>query len=437
MNEKLDALIEQQQPALIKSLQEIIRIPSKPGPAQPGMPFGEGPAKALDYALALCQSLGFRTKNIDGYIGYAEIGEGEQMLGILTHLDVVPEGTGWTYPPYGAEIADGKLYGRGTMDDKGPAISCIYAVKAVAEAGIPLHKRIRIIFGTDEEKNWYDIDHYKETNQEIPTVSFVPDGNFPLIFAEKGCVTIDFSIDAEKAGLLELTGGTASNAVPDFCSAKLLTKSGDVLELQASGVAAHASLPHLGENAISKLMEQLYEMDEAGEITCALARFYHEKIGMGIYGEKMDLDISDESGRLTMNIGTARTKDGVITMQMDIRHPISWTCETIRDLVQSQLEPYGIRVTDISIARALFMDLKSELVTTLLGVYREITGDLESKPLAIGGGSYARAIPNAIGFGPVLPGRPWLAHQKDEHVRLDDLHTMTRIYAHAIAALVG
>lgn len=432
----LDKIVTEYQEELIRSVQELVRIKSIPGEAKPGMPFGEGPASALDYALTLCEKLGFHTKNIDGYIGYAEVGQGEEMLGILTHLDVVPEGSGWAYPPYSATIAGGKIYGRGTMDDKGPALASVYAVKAVMDAGIPLNKRIRIIFGTDEEKNWYDMDHYKETKQEIPTVSFVPDGNFPLIFAEKGCVTIDFAMDLETSGLLEIQGGNASNAVPDSCAAKVYSLDGQILELKTEGVAAHASLPHLGENAISKLMEQLYQMDAAGEIHCPMAHFYHEKIGTMIYGEKMDLDISDESGPLTMNIGTAKVKDGKVVMQMDIRHPVTWPCEKIRDMVEEQMTPYGIYFTDVSIARALFMDLKSELVTTLMGVYQEVTGDLESKPLAIGGGSYARAIPNALGFGPVLPGRPWLAHQKDEYVSLEDLEIMTRIYARAVAALL-
>lgn len=432
----LDRIVEHYQGELIEQVQALVRINSTPGEAKPGMPFGEGPAQALNYALALCEKLGFRTKNIDGYIGYAEVGQGEEMLGILTHLDVVPEGNGWTYPPYSATIADGRIFGRGTMDDKGPTLASVYAVKAVMDSGIPLTKRIRIIFGTDEEKNWYDIDHYKATNQEIPTVSFVPDGNFPLIFAEKGCVTIDFGMDLSESGLLEISGGTASNAVPDTCTAKVLRKDGTVAEIQKSGVAAHASLPHLGSNAISLLMEQLYQMDLAGEIDCPLARFYHEKIGTTIYGEKMGLDISDESGRLTMNIGTAKVVGSRIIFQMDIRHPVTWPCEKIRDLVEEQITPYGLYFTDVSIARALFMDLKSDLVTTLMGVYQAVTGDTESKPLAIGGGSYARAIPNALGFGPVLPGRPWLAHQKDEYVSLEDLEIMTRIYAHAIAALL-
>lgn len=434
--EQLDKIVENYQEDLIRSVQELVRIPSTPGEAKPGMPFGEGPAAALDYALNLCKKLGFRTKNIDGYIGYAEVGQGEEMLGILTHLDVVPEGTGWTYPPYSAIIAGGKIYGRGTMDDKGPTLASVYAVKAVMDAGVPLSKRIRIIFGTDEEKNWYDIDHYKQTKQEIPTVSFVPDGNFPLIFAEKGCVTIDFAMDLKESGLVDIQGGNASNAVPDSCRAVVNDKDGREIIICTEGVAAHASLPHLGENAISKAMEQLYELDAAGTIVCPLARFYHEKIGTTIYGEKMDLDICDESGRLTMNIGTAKVVDGKVIVQMDIRHPVTWPCEKIRDLVKAQMEPYGIYFTDVSIARALFMDLKSDLVATLMKVYQEVTGDLESKPLAIGGGSYARAIPNALGFGPVLPGRPWLAHQKDEYVSLEDLETMTRIYARAVAALL-
>jgi predicted dipeptidase len=194
--EGLNKLIEKDKDYLINSTQELVMIKSVNDEPKTGAPFGEGPAQALDKALEIARGLGFNTTNLDGYIGYAEYGQGTDYVGVLAHVDVVAEGNGWKYPPFGAEIHDGKMYGRGTIDDKGPAMAAIYALKAVRDSKLPLTKRVRVIFGSDEETGTADVEYYLE-REEPPISGFTPDANFPAIYAEKGILTFDLNIFEE------------------------------------------------------------------------------------------------------------------------------------------------------------------------------------------------------------------------------------------------
>ena len=181
MDAKLNAIIESMHDEMIDTLQKWIRVPSVKGEAAPGAPFGKEVRSMLDMALADCEQMGFKTQNFDGYIAHADLGEGsdEDALAILAHLDVVPEGDGWKYPPYGAVIENGRMYGRGTSDDKGPAVAALYAMKAVKDAGIPLRRKVRLILGCDEESGWEDIAHYNKV-ATMPRIGFSPDASYPL-----------------------------------------------------------------------------------------------------------------------------------------------------------------------------------------------------------------------------------------------------------------
>ncbi len=435
LNKNIDIAVEKNFDALVKDLQSLIQIKSVYDEEKPGMPFGEGCAAALNRALEICESLGFRTKNFDNYVGYAEIGEGEEMLGVVVHVDVVPEGNGWVEPPYAANIVDGVMYGRGTVDDKGPAVSCIYAVKAIYDAGLIPNKRIRFIFGADEETGWRDLEHYMEIGEEIPTYSIAPDANFPVIFAEKSMLGFDLVMDKKAAGIEEITGGNAVNAVPDHCKAVVTDKAGNKVEVEMTGVAAHASLPELGENAISKLMGELYKKHEAGEIDCPLAVFYNDKIAMDYNGNNFNVNCEDESGNLTMNVGLAGIDGDNVVLGVDVRCPVTHDYNAVVANIKAQAAEYGVTLTNDYATDPLYMEKDSELVKTLMSVYQEITGDM-SEPIAIGGATFARAVPNAVAFGALLPGRPLTEHQANEHVVLDDLMLITKIYAQAIAALV-
>ena len=277
LNKRIDELRED----LIKSTQEVLRIKSVEDVAVPGKPYGEGVNKALETALNIAKKLGFKTVNLDGYIGYAEVGEGEEYIGVLGHLDVVPEGEGWLYPPYAAEIHDGKIYARGSLDDKGPIMASLYGLKAVVDSGLSISKKVRVIFGTNEETGSGEIEHYLK-KEKPPILGFTPDAEYPMIFAEKG-ITIfnlvkDLNIKPSKGiNIKSIKGGLKANMVPEYCEAILEAKDSETIIADALafvnrtgynvstevrdnlvlvksvGVSAHGSLPHLGKNAIMQL----------------------------------------------------------------------------------------------------------------------------------------------------------------------------------------
>src|SRR5690554_1109364 len=273
---------------IIGSLQKLLMIKSVESEARHGMFFGEGVNQALEEVLELAGILGFKTSNLDGYCGYAEIGSGKEMVGILCHLDVVPAGKGWTYPPFGAEIHDNKIFGRGSIDNKGPLIAALYALKAIKDCEIDIKKRVRVIMGTDEESGWKGLEYYLR-NDEEPAMAFSPDAEFPVIYGEKGILTFKLKsgfnqkktgkeVTNSKVKIKEINGGNAPNMVPDYCQVILetdykelireklydfvdktgfnikFTDKNDFIELESHGVSAHASLPWDGSNAISSLL---------------------------------------------------------------------------------------------------------------------------------------------------------------------------------------
>ncbi len=229
MEKIINDIIDKKTDEIIKSTRELVRIKSVlEEPGDKGKPFGDGIREALDRSLEMGEGLGLRVKNLDGYAGYLEMGKGNGLAGILTHIDVVPEGSGWEYPPYSGEVISGKLYGRGSVDDKGPTVASMYALYAVMASGLPVRKRARLIIGTDEENKARGIKYYLE-KEEKPIHGFSPDAMFPIINAEKGILRIELTCGYEKAAesgdivLNVLTGGARINMVPDYASAEIET----------------------------------------------------------------------------------------------------------------------------------------------------------------------------------------------------------------------
>lgn len=405
---------------------------------QPGKPFGEGIAQTLEEALALCKSLGMRVKNCDGYAGYAEVGDGDEMMGILMHLDVVPEGSGWDYPPYGGEISDGRLYGRGAVDDKGPAAAAIFALKELVDEGFEFGKRVRLIFGCDEENDWECMDHYK-AHEECPDFGFTPDADFPMIYGEMGILDADFVVYLPEGDTSVITAGEASNAVPAYCKAQVMTKSG-VTEIIGSGVAAHASLPHEGRNAISDAMKKLADIRDT--LTCSeelksFIDFYNDKIGFALHGEKIGCGFEDaETGKLTFNAGMIRTVDGVVRMSVDMRVPVTVDKDEVIGNLQAAAAEYGVSVENTGFMDPVFSPLDSHLANVLMDVYREATGD-DTEPMTMGGGTYARAMDNVVAYGPLFPGREATEHMTNEYILVEDLVKIKAIYKEAIRRLAG
>lgn len=419
-----------------------------------GAPFGEECKKVLEYVLNIGSKMGFRTKNIDGYCGYIEFGEGEELVGIVGHLDVVPAHIedGWNLNPFKAEIINNKIFGRGTIDDKGPVISCLYAMKAVYD-NLKVSKRVRLILGLNEEKDWECINYYKR-NEEIPSIGFSPDANFPCIYAEKGIISVkvehDFYInDAE---IIEVSScGNAINVVPKSCYIRLKLNNenykekyknadgifveelgNNVIKINAVGKAAHASHPKLGENAITKLFMYLNNIEKSEYINKLIDEGFFELESPGYLG---GVFLTDESGVLTSNIGRVNFENGKLSFYTNLRVPVNTNFDTITlkcEELKSKIQglSYGLEHAQNS----LYVDKDSYLVKTLTNIFNEETNSNE-EPLAIGGGTYARAFKNFVSFGMTMPGEEDLCHQANENIDIDTLMLSTKIYARAIAEL--
>ena len=458
-------LIDSYKEEIVKSTQEIIKIKSVEGEALPNMPFGEGPYKALEHALELSRELGFETKNLEGYAGYAEFGQGEETVGILVHLDVVPEGEGWTYPPYGGEIHDNKIFGRGTIDDKGPAISTLYAMKALKESGVKLNRKIRIIFGTNEETGWGCMDYYFK-HEKAPTIAFTPDADFPVIYGEKGIIVFNLeqklnSNNCCGTKIIELKGGNAANMVPDHAEVTLemeeteafhskcisyikdkdypvsIHLENNIVKITAKGISAHGSTPEKGENAISYLMDVLGNCLGGECDLCDFINLYNERIGFKHYGEGIGCGFEDDvSGKLNFNPGLIKLENNKIILTINVRYPIKSSATEVYDGIRGNLKGTKLDLVEgKGETKPLYVPEDNFLVQKLMEVYREETGDVNSHPITIGGGTYARAMENAVAFGPMFPGQPDVAHQKDEYISIDHLMKITKIYAHALYEL--
>ncbi|AGA69343.1 dipeptidase, putative [Desulfitobacterium dichloroeliminans LMG P-21439] len=458
LNQKIDGLKDE----MIKAVQSCIQIKSvrDMDAALPGAPFGPGIGECLEWTLNLGKSLGFTVKNIDGYAGQIEMGTGE-LFGILGHLDVVPEGEGWSFPPYSGEIADGKIYGRGAVDDKGPTLAALFAMKAIKDAGIPLQKKVRLILGTDEESGWADMDYYKQ-KEEIPVLGFAPDAEFPLIHAEKGILHLEFTKRINFPHLKQIQGGDRANVVPDSCRVVLngLTQdvvsqklthysfpegvsgriendgaaTGENLVLIFKGVGAHGSLPQNGKNAVLHALQFLQSL-ALNEEENNLIQWLNTRVGGGFYGEGFNIAFVDEpSGKLSLNLGIIELSENNLRFVLDIRYPVTFTQEQILTPLQEQAEEMGLNIKVLSHQKAHHVPKDSPLVEALLKAYADVTG-LEAYAFAIGGGTYAKVLPQGVAFGPLLPGEPEVIHCADEYIAIDSLVLACKVYAQAILNL--
>ena len=457
---KLDKLVEQKEQEMIGVLQRLVSIESVKSSPLPGAPFGANVAEALDTMLEICRGMGFETVNVDHYMGYAQYGRGDDTVGILVHLDVVPAEGNWDEPPFAAIVKDGKVYGRGTVDNKGPAVYSLFALSAIKEAGIKLDKKVRLLFGCDEESGWADVDYYL-TKDKMPPVGFSPDGVYPVINAEKGLVHIKldkyFAAENETNSLVSLHGGKRPNIVPGSACAvlKLNQKNADALEtlkaendfevtrlpdgtvkITAKGVPAHGSKPQLGVNAIARLLDGICGFDLMGE-KAQFCEFIRQTAGLSYDGRGFDLRLSDEvSGSLTLNLGVMHVEENKGEAVIDIRYPISYSREDIMAAVQKTLSPYGIAASVLYESASHFVSEDEPIVKMLLDVYAEKTG---KKPycVSVGGGTYARTMEKGVAFGPVMPGEPDLAHQENEYIAVKDMVLGAKMVAEAVRRLAS
>ncbi|QVL35806.1 Sapep family Mn(2+)-dependent dipeptidase [Aminirod propionatiphilus] len=447
---------------LLAEIGRSVAIASVQEAEEEGAPFGRPVRQALDHALDLSRRLGFRAVNVGDMAGYAEYGEGPEMVAVLGHLDVVPAGEGWTRDPFGMTREGNRFYGRGVLDNKGPILTALFALKAVVEAGWPLRRRVRILFGCNEESGCRCMERYVRT-EELPVAGFTPDGAYPIINAEKGMINAfceaPFGGDGPLS-VVSLKGGTAPNIVPSraealLCGgAALLDEVLDVVRrwkgpegssvealsreegllLVAKGLPAHGSMPEKGVNAIACLFDLLGGLPLSGEQE-SLVEAFNALIGRETDGASLGLALSDAlSGALTVNVGTALAGGGKIAFVLNIRFPVTFAAPDVVASLGKGLSKGGIALASEFHHDPLYVSPQSELIGKLQKVYLEIT-HREPTLLAIGGGTYAKSMPNVVAFGPVFPGQEFKVHEADEYWTVDDMMVNARIMAHAIIEL--
>ena len=412
----------------VESICESLRFDSSLARHSAKMPFGKGAYDCLCHFLSLAEKLGFETYNYDGYVGEVVFGQGEPFA-ILCHLDVVPAGDGWTKAPFDGVVEDGKIWGRGAMDDKGPAVCVLYAMKALKDRGFTPHKKIKLIVGCNEESGWGCIEYYKRI-ATLPENGFSPDANFPVIYAEKGILHVRLHYPLENAPFFYLEGGTSANMVCDTCEAtprSLGTKRIRAYGLEikgkkviSHGKSAHGSTPEKGVNAIRPILEYFSARNET--IRDIIADLFDDRYGL--------TDLEDETGKLTLSPDLIKYRKGELQIVCDIRYPATVSV----DKVIEKLALFGVKYETVHHQPPLYHAKDSELVQTLLSVYEKCTGR-KAEPMAIGGGTYARALKNGVGFGPEMEGDEAVIHQPDEYITLERVQLLLDIYEKAIEQL--
>lgn len=465
--EQITKWVDDHRDELVEDVKKLVRIQSDKGPALPGKPYGEGPAKVLDAALKLAEGYGFHTKNYENYVGTVDLlPENDHHLDILSHMDCVPVAEGWTVTePFDPIVVDGKLYGRGTADDKGPGVAALYAARCVKELGIPLKHNVRLIWGCDEECGSSDIAYYYKKEPEA-AYTFTPDADFPLINIEKGglngTITAEFPESEALPRVKSLEAGLKINVVPDKCHLEIEGMRKTVAEIycaaakdqtgvsftvteldpntiaiDAKGAGAHAASPQVGNNAITASLHLVASMHLAPcqqfEKLTALSKL----LPHGDYlGEGLGVKMSDEiSGELTLSLNIIRVTPTSLMAQFDSRSPICANDENMRQVVAANCEKYGLHLGDTPMKQPHHVPADSPFIQTLLGAYVKYTGDTDAKPLAIGGGTYCHEMKNGVAFGCTMPGTDNRMHGNDEFAVVEELVTSAKIFADAIVSL--
>ena len=450
---------------LVECISRLVRIRSVREEAQPGMPFGPGPAAALAEALKLAGELGFATKNYDNYVGAVDFNDQETQLHILCHLDVVGEGTGWTVTePYEPIEVDGMLYGRGTDDDKGPAVAALLAMQAVRDLGVPLKKNVRLLLGTDEESGSEDIAYYYNKEPYAPC-TFSPDGEFPVINLEKGSYkpvfTKTWAAESATPRVTEFHGGFRINVLPPEASCVVaglsdeaarpycetaaaetgvtyeLTQQGDDLHILCKGKGAHASTPEEGVNAITGLIHLLCALPLAKVGSTAALHVLNALFPHGdCAGKALGIAQADEmSGPLTLAFSLLEMSDTGLSGQFDSRVPVCANEDNCKKVTEASFAKFGF-AAEGGMQEPHYTPADTPLVTTLLKCYEQYTGN-KGECLAIGGGTYVHDIPGGVAFGCCMPGFNGNMHGPDEHTSIADQLTAAKIFTQAIIDLCG
>lgn len=369
MEEVLNNKIDEYKEELLKSIIDLVNVASIKGEPQVNAPFGEKPKDGLIKALEIAEDLGFETKNLDNYIGYAQYGESEDYIGILGHVDVVPVGEGWEFPPFSGHIDNGKIYGRGVLDNKGPIISALYALYAIKESGLETNKQVRVIFGTDEESGFNDIPHYLRIGKP-PIMGFTPDCKYPVVYGERGRANIQFQSEYNDENYEQVT-----NEFFKFLNTYILSSKSN--------------------------------------------------------GDRLGIDFDDEEfGIMEMRNYSIEIKESKLLFNISLSYPAVVTIDEIIKKINSKLDS-NIKLKLLLNYDPVRFDKNSFMVKMLQKAYEEVTG-LDGTPVTTTGGTYAKVMPNIVPFGPSFPGQKGISHNPNEYMDIEDIILNAKIFAQAI-----
>ena len=433
MSLKTDKYIDEHFEELLEHTREIVRIPSVEAESSgPASPYGKNVRDAEDYMLKVAGSeYGFETHENEGLYCYVDAGieEGvdKEMLALVCHLDVVPEGSGWTHPCFGAEIEGETVYGRGTVDDKGPAMAALHALKAVRDCGYKFKRQVRLIYGLNEETGMRCIEEYLK-NERTPDISFTPDGSYPLCNSEFGICHAAFRKTYSSG--ISFNAGVAANVVPPEAFATVNGR-----EYSEKGVQTHASTPWEGVNAAQKMINTLAALDDLGEEDRKVLTVLKKHLGTGYHGEGFNLYYEDETGKQTLNLGIVKWDENGFEMVLDLRCPSAVRPETVKEKLTAAFRECGAELVSFNFSEGYYLSPDTEIVSKLMKVYQDRTGDKESKPIVMGGGTYARHLPNCVSFGPEGYMDVYSCHIPDEYITFEQLKFNTKMLADAIIAL--
>lgn len=382
--------------------------------------FGYNNKKALDYFLALAKEMGFEVKNVEDVCGHVEYGEGEEIFACLCHLDVVPADGQWDNPPFEAIVKDNKIYGRGSSDDKAPAVAALYALKVLKDNNIKLKRRVRLIVGIDEETGSRGLKRYLEV-EEKPSLGISPDADFPIIYGEKGITS--FNIIGPNESGIKGKGGVRYNVVAPWVTTEKenldFLKENSTIRIvdnqyYLEGKSAHAMEPDNGINAIKEFVKLCYH-----KVNSKFIDFIYENL-MNSRLKDMSLDITDdEMGDLTMNIGLMEMSEKCM-LGINIRYPRNLDFDSFLNKFKEKANKYGLEVECLANIKPHYVNPNSVFIQTLYNSYKKYTND--NAPLkTIGGGTYARDIPNGVAFGVKFPDEEEMVHEANEFIRIDSL----------------
>ncbi|MGI6079689.1 MAG: Sapep family Mn(2+)-dependent dipeptidase [Candidatus Avilachnospira sp.] len=463
ISERLSKFIDEHTDEMVADTMKLCAVNSEKGAYEEGKPYGEGPFKALNEAMDLCEKYGFDVTNYDNYVAAVDMNDKESGLDILAHMDVVAAGDGWTVTEaYKPIVKDGRIYGRGTSDDKGPAMCALYAMRAVKELGLPLSRNCRLILGTDEECGSSDIKHYYAIEKEAP-MTFSPDGEFPLINVEKGqfrgSITKSFDGKLKDRDFIYIKGGTTVNIVPGKAEAAVcglplsdilphakeleedtgvkfsFSENEGSVVIAAEGKGAHASTPENGKNAAIALCTLVAKLPlDESERRTALLNFlelfpYGVNDGSGI-GIKMSDQVSHAT---TCSLDIFEMTEKELYAKWDARTCASSNHENCVEPAEKSVREKGFDV-ETDFLPAHVVDGDSDFVKTLLACYEKYTGK-KGECLAIGGGTYVHELKNGVAFGAVGDTTDTHMHGADEFMIIEEMKTAAKIYAEAIYEL--